>query len=675
MKKSIISMFFCFCFLLSTISFQVSAIDKDIAEIEGYEIHINTYEQLKAHAANAQEDCIYILNDYIFQQDNLNDMEIVVYSGATFTLDLNGYTISRDTQGNDRALFRIKSGAEMTVKDSSSSKTGYCSFSEGYSSYRKAVFYNEGGRLNILNGYYEIFSPYSQGDCSVVYTNSGYTNIYDGTFDSSSAWGGDTITVGHDNYMIDTPCVAILGGDFYGKYQNIEASSYGNYLSYGEDYPNGALHPIVYVLGGNFYVTNGGKDGEQASFAYCNNGWGRVIVAGGTVLSKCLNSTDQRFLSGTSKKFITETIDDYTGVYYEVTAPPMIMEESLNYYHRLINLCNKELVKSYSDSVYEIYKETFDNIMNNIDVIYVSETEKNSPEIRLDNRIADHQYINWYICDSENYCGANTSWTHLGNFQNVSWWQFEERPKEGGGYIIRCVVTNSDLSTYEDLVALYYEPLKSDEVVSSIEIQGLEIPVAGEKADFSVAPEESFYINAVFWTDITDPKNKMILNENDTFIAGHTYELEIWIRANEYYKFRTDSDGWIDIDAVVGTNEAEVILPGSSISAELLISFTVEDSDIVTNPVSTDSSDSTDPSSPDNPIGLLGDADVDSKVNVKDATAIQKHLASIIMLSETGLKLADADSSGNVNIKDATAIQKWVAGIETGYPIGETKTK
>ena len=70
--------------------------------------------------------------------------------------------------------------------------------------------------------------------------------------------------------------------------------------------------------------------------------------------------------------------------------------------------------------------------------------------------------------------------------------------------------------------------------------------------------------------------------------------------------------------------------------------------------------------------GILGDADEDSKVNIKDATAIQKHIAGLITLTQTGEKLADVDSNTTVNIKDATAIQKHIAGMNTGYKIGES---
>ena len=70
-------------------------------------------------------------------------------------------------------------------------------------------------------------------------------------------------------------------------------------------------------------------------------------------------------------------------------------------------------------------------------------------------------------------------------------------------------------------------------------------------------------------------------------------------------------------------------------------------------------------------IGLLGDATEDGIINIMDATAVQKYLANLSELSETGLKLADVDGNGIVNIIDATAIQKYLAGLETGYAIGE----
>lgn len=62
-------------------------------------------------------------------------------------------------------------------------------------------------------------------------------------------------------------------------------------------------------------------------------------------------------------------------------------------------------------------------------------------------------------------------------------------------------------------------------------------------------------------------------------------------------------------------------------------------------------------------LGFMGDADHNNSVNVKDATAIQKHVAGIITLDELVLNFSDVDFSKDINVKDATAIQKWVAGI------------
>ena len=68
-------------------------------------------------------------------------------------------------------------------------------------------------------------------------------------------------------------------------------------------------------------------------------------------------------------------------------------------------------------------------------------------------------------------------------------------------------------------------------------------------------------------------------------------------------------------------------------------------------------------------LGLMGDADGSEKINVKDATQIQKHAAKLIQLDEASMTLADVDLNDKVNVKDATAIQKWVAKIAVDAPI------
>ena len=69
--------------------------------------------------------------------------------------------------------------------------------------------------------------------------------------------------------------------------------------------------------------------------------------------------------------------------------------------------------------------------------------------------------------------------------------------------------------------------------------------------------------------------------------------------------------------------------------------------------------------------GILGDVDGNGKVNIKDATMIQKFAAKVIDLTDAEKIRADVNADTKVNVKDATAIQKFVAKIETGYSIGK----
>lgn len=68
---------------------------------------------------------------------------------------------------------------------------------------------------------------------------------------------------------------------------------------------------------------------------------------------------------------------------------------------------------------------------------------------------------------------------------------------------------------------------------------------------------------------------------------------------------------------------------------------------------------------------LLGDADQDRKITVKDATVVQKHVAKIISLKGNALRAADSDEDSKVTVKDATVIQKYVAKIKVSSRVGQ----
>ncbi len=66
-----------------------------------------------------------------------------------------------------------------------------------------------------------------------------------------------------------------------------------------------------------------------------------------------------------------------------------------------------------------------------------------------------------------------------------------------------------------------------------------------------------------------------------------------------------------------------------------------------------------------------GDANCDNAVNIKDATAIQKHLADLTKLSDTGLLLCDFITKDSpLTIRNATEIQKFCADMRTYELIG-----
>ena len=64
---------------------------------------------------------------------------------------------------------------------------------------------------------------------------------------------------------------------------------------------------------------------------------------------------------------------------------------------------------------------------------------------------------------------------------------------------------------------------------------------------------------------------------------------------------------------------------------------------------------------PTEPDYLLGDVDGDGKVNIVDATEIQRYIADLTEFTPNQLKAADYNQDGQINITDATAIQFAIA--------------
>jgi hypothetical protein len=58
---------------------------------------------------------------------------------------------------------------------------------------------------------------------------------------------------------------------------------------------------------------------------------------------------------------------------------------------------------------------------------------------------------------------------------------------------------------------------------------------------------------------------------------------------------------------------------------------------------------------------ILGDVNQDGVINITDATALQKHISQIELLSDKGATNGDFNQDGRLNIMDCTAIQKYIA--------------
>ena len=66
---------------------------------------------------------------------------------------------------------------------------------------------------------------------------------------------------------------------------------------------------------------------------------------------------------------------------------------------------------------------------------------------------------------------------------------------------------------------------------------------------------------------------------------------------------------------------------------------------------------------------LYGDVNLDGRVDVTDATAVQRYSAGLDGLTAEQLTAADVDGDGAVNVTDATQIQKFAAGLITRFPV------
>lgn len=64
---------------------------------------------------------------------------------------------------------------------------------------------------------------------------------------------------------------------------------------------------------------------------------------------------------------------------------------------------------------------------------------------------------------------------------------------------------------------------------------------------------------------------------------------------------------------------------------------------------------------------VLGDVNLDGRIDIKDVSLIQMYLSDIVNISEANVVAADVNRNGKVDVNDATLIQEYISGNISGF--------
>ncbi len=216
---------------------------------------------------------------------------------------------------------------------------------------------------------------------------------------------------------------------------------------------------------------------------------------------------------------------------------------------------------------------------------------------------------------------------------------------------------------------------------------------AGASEKFSVpftAPEQ--IVNRCISITVTDSKAKYTssydipLGYTDMAVSAEQYidGDENFIKAVVYNRFSYDSPATLEVYNR-NTNEVYFTQNIPFVSKNTPVTITVpldksyvDDTGFVSVRVISKANDYNDFNNtymfeyyntdiPDNMI-LMGDTTLDRRIDVSDATFVQKHIVKLENLTNNALIAADVDRDNTISIKDATLIQCYVAKFENcGY--------
>lgn len=216
---------------------------------------------------------------------------------------------------------------------------------------------------------------------------------------------------------------------------------------------------------------------------------------------------------------------------------------------------------------------------------------------------------------------------------------------------------------------------------------------AGASEKFSVpftAPEQ--IVNRCITITVTDSKAKytssydITLGYTDMAVSAEQYidGDENFIKAVVYNRFSYDSPATLEVynrntNEVYFTQNIPLVSKNNPVTVTVPLDKSyVDDTGFVSVRVISKANDYNDfndtymfeyynTDMPDNMI-LIGDTNLDRRIDVSDATLVQKHIVKLENLTDNALIAADVDRDNTISIKDATLIQSYVAKFENcGY--------
>lgn len=321
-------------------------------------------------------------------------------------------------------------------------------------------------------------------------------------------------------------------------------------------------------------------------------------------------------------------------------------------FERLMNAYNAGLDVQYSQNISnEVYEALSDELEAAIDglVIYSWDTDE------LWEAIEKCEGINREDYTEESYdafAEANHQ-AHLALYYGQSQEEVNTA-KKNLETAIRRLIKTGDIRTQLEEEILYLEevifPSGEDYTYESIEKVGFVYQEACGLMENSENPTDEMMINAIY--KIRDSVDALVPVGETAPASSSTESTEV------------SSEATVTTD--VSTDPTEETKPSTSVEL-------TETTEPTETSEATENSTNTAPTTEakETLYFILGDADLNDKVNIKDATTIQKHLAKILALSDVALLAGDTTEDGKLNIKDATEIQKFLANLSSNESIGK----